>query len=267
MPKALMAGMWCAILIVFAAPLNVRAEFYTFEENRIVTHSDWQDPAEIFSALAKATTNLLKWTIHDQTRPVAIEKYERLRHFGTWVDDWRTNDCYDTRAIILARDSETEVGYSTTNQCKVFSGTWADPYSGQTFKLAREIEVDHVVALKNAYDSGAWGWDYQHRCLYANFTGFENHLISVSMPENRRKGDRGPERWMPSNDNYACQHLQNWLVVKYIWNLNMSDEEAVAIENQIKFHGCTAKSFQYSTSEINKARRFAVNNLELCESH
>lgn len=267
MPHALKAGILCALLFVIAAPLNVRAEFYTFEENKTPQYSEWQDPSEVFLNIAKATTNLLKWTIHDQTRPVAVEKYERLKHFGTWVVDPRQDECYDTRALILIRDSETEVGYSTTNKCKVYSGTWADPYSGGTFKTAREIEVDHVVALKNAYDSGAWQWDYKYRCLYANFRGFENHLLSVSMAENRRKGDRGPERWMPSDDNFACQHLQNWLVVKYIWNLNMSDDEAVAIENQIKLHGCSAKTFQYSKSEIDRARRYAAENLALCESH
>jgi hypothetical protein len=133
--------------------------------------------------------------------------------------------------------------------------------------MARDMEIDHVVALKNAYDSGAFNWDYQHRCLYANFLGYENHLVSASSAENNAKSDHGPEDWMPSDSQYACQHLQNWLVIKFTWKLNMSQAEATAIENEIEQNHCDIKSFQFSKTEMGRIRKFAQQNLELCSQH
>ena len=220
MPESLRRGIWGAfIMIGWMVPLSVRAEYYTFHEN---APSAWQDPSQVFSELAKTSFDLLNWLAHPEDRPTPQEKYNRVRHFGTWVHDHDASECFDTRALVLIRDSQEDVTFSAGNPCKVNTGRWVDPYSGRELKLAREIEIDHVVALKNAYESGAWGWDYRHRCLYANFMGFESHLLAASSLENNRKSDKGPEGWMPLDSSFACQHLQNWLVLKLIWNLNMT---------------------------------------------
>jgi hypothetical protein len=170
MPRASKAGIWG---IIFLFPLISQAEFYSFVEK---SNLNWQDPIELVSETTVTAFNLLQWKFHSEDRPLATEKYVRLKHFGTWVDDSRTSECYDTRALVLMRDSQipAETG---KNPCKVDKGLWADPYSGTTLESADVMDVDHVVALKNAYDSGAWSWDYQHRCLYTNFLGYKNHLI------------------------------------------------------------------------------------------
>jgi hypothetical protein len=259
MPQALSAGIWG---FIFMFPLFSRAEFYSFEEN---AQSSWVDPVEIIFQTAKSVNDLLKWSTHSGDRPVASEKYNRIKHFGTWVDDPRTDECYDTRALVLIRDSQVNVKFSTGNPCKIYSGEWNDPYGGSAYKMARDIEIDHVVALKNAYDSGAFGWDYQQRCLYANFLGYDKHLLAAASAENNAKSDHGPEDWMPSDSGYACQHLQNWLVIKFLWKLNMTEAEAVAIENEVQQNHCELKMFQFSKAEVAKIRRFAQQNLELCK--
>lgn len=260
------AGIWRKVpLFVLLVPLFSRGEFYSFTES---TRSQWLDPSEIISEAKALSVNLLKWTFHSVKRPEALEKYNRLKHFGTWVDDPRTKECYDTRALTLIRDSKTDVKFSKNNPCRVSSGEWLDPYSGEILKKATpDIQIDHVVALKNAYDSGAWTWDYQHRCLFANFLGYNKHLMSVSAFENNKKGDRGPEDWMPSDKAYACQHLQNWLAVKYVWNLNMTEAEAEAVQNEIQKNHCHERQFQFSKNEIIKIRKFAKANLALCSAH
>ncbi len=256
MRKALLAG-----VCVFLVPLFSVAQYYSFKEN---SSPQWAEPSELFVQAARLTHDLLHWTQHKSQRPEAPERYNRLYHFGTWVDDPRTPECFDVRALILMRDSQTRVQMSDVSPCKVFAGSWNDPYGGANWKLAREIEIDHVVALKNAYTSGAWAWDYQHRCLFANFTGFDKHLLSSFITENRQKSDRGPEDWMPSNENYSCQHLHNWLAVKFIWNLTMTSAEAEAIAEQIEIHRCNVKAFQFSKGELNRIRRFAQANLAMC---
>lgn len=261
MPKMFFSGIAGLLLLV---PLFSRAEFYSFEEN---SKPAWQDPAEIISEVAKNADDLLKWTLHKTDRPDPTEKYSRLKHFGTWVNDPRTEECYDTRALVLIRDSVKEVEFSSSNPCKVDTGEWVDPYGGSTIKTARGIEIDHVVALKNAYDSGAWAWDYQHRCLYANFMGFDQHLISASSAENNAKSDHGPEDWMPSDSSYACQHLHNWLAVKFLWNLTMTEREVEAIQSELQNNHCATKDFQFSKAEVSRIQRFAQANLELCPQH
>ncbi len=259
MRKALLVS-----VCVFLVPLFTSAQYYSFKEN---SNPQWAEPTELLAQAARLTSDLLQWTQHNSQRPEAPEKYSRPYHFGAWVDDPRTPDCFDVRALILMRDSQTRVQMSDVSPCKVFSGSWKDPYGGATWKLAREIEIDHVVALKNAYSSGAWAWDYQHRCLFANFTGFDKHLLSSSSTENKQKSDRGPEGWMPSREDYSCQHLHNWLAIKYIWNLTMTVVEAEAIAELVEIHQCNLKAFQFSKAELNRIRRVAQANLSICRQH
>lgn len=251
----------CVTLMLF--PTFSQARYFTFDESQAQALG-WNDPSEMMASLARTAIDLLAWIDHSSKRPEPSEKYNRLEHFGTWVNDPRTPDCLDTRAVVLVRDSEQDVSMSSGNPCRVYSGRWTDPYSSQVYKMARDMQIDHVVALKNAYVSGAYQWDYKHRCLYGNFLGYKNHLLAASGAENSAKGDLGPESWMPSEPEYACQHLQNWLVVKLTWRLNMSVEEAQAIVDEARRNRCDSRYFQISKYEIQKVRRYALQNLELC---
>jgi hypothetical protein len=134
-------------------------------------------------------------------------------------------------------------------------------------RAQEEVEIDHVVALKDAFISGSWAWDFQTRCLYANFLGFERHLLAVSSSENKTKSDKTPEEWMPTDSRYACQHLQNWLVIKLIWKLNMGSSEAQAIALELKRNHCQVQEMQFSRTEISRIRQFAISNLDLCPQH
>ncbi|MFN8792592.1 MAG: DUF1524 domain-containing protein [Bdellovibrionales bacterium] len=238
------------------------AQYYTFSAN-VRPASAWQEPQSLVSAAARSAVDLLSWSQLPGTRPRPPESYDRLKHFGSWIET-SDQDCYDTRAEILIRDSEKEVRFSANNPCRVSAGYWSDPYSGRSFTQARDVQIDHVVALKNAYDSGAYAWTPQARCAFANFKGYELHLISVSGHENQAKGDRAPDQWMPSDVQYACQHLHNWLTVKLAWNLNMESSEAQAVRHYLQKFQCEAEEFRISRSEMAKIRRAAQQALEDC---
>ena len=82
--------------------------------------------------------------------------YDRLL-YGSWVDE--DGDCQNTRAEVLIRDNDFGVvEFKTLKQCHVVSGTWFDPYTGEVFQEASQLDIDHVVPLKNAHQSGAWAW-------------------------------------------------------------------------------------------------------------
>lgn len=253
------------LVLVFALALIPQAglaQYYTFQEE--VQQPSWLNPMEASYQAFRSTVNLLKWKLNSQSRPLPSEKYDRNKQFGSWIHDPRVSECFNTRARVLARDSRQQVTVAPSNPCRVDRGDWLDPYSGQRLSSADDIQIDHVVALKNAYDSGAYKWTRPYRCLFTNFMANKNHLLSVSGTENNNKADKAPDRWMPSNNQYACQHLQNWLAVKYIWKLNMSDSESRAIAYYINQHRCDPKLFQASQLGVIKMRDSIERDVVIC---
>lgn len=144
-----------------------------------------------------------------------------------WIDE--DGNCRNTRNEVLARDSQN-VTFKDTDKCEVLSGIWKDPYSGQTFREPRQLDVDHVVPLKNAHESGAWAWSNERRRQYANYLTDRNHLLAVQASENRRKGDKGPDRYVPPNATYRCEYVRAWVKIKEDWGLDMTDDEGAEVQ-------------------------------------
>lgn len=208
--------------------------------------------------------SLLKWTYHAESPASPEESYDRDKHFGSWITDSRDHNCYDTRTKALIRDSKEPVDFSNYNRCRVTSGKWEDPYSTQDFSTPKGIEIDHVVALNNAYKTGAWKWEPSKRCLYANYLMENYHLLSVSAEENQAKLDYGPDRWMPSDPKYKCQHLWNWLSVKIAWGLYLPVHEAAGIISEMKKNNCDTSQFKMNKEELARQREQIEHNLDLC---
>lgn len=149
-----------------------------------------------------------------------------------WIDV--DGNCRDTRAEVLIRDSEPNaVKYKGARQCEVSRGVWHDPYSGQTFREPRTLDVDHVVPLKNAHDSGAWQWTAERRRDYANYLRYERHLLAVKASENRKKGDKGPDRYLPPRREFHCEYARIWLKIKGDWQLEIPPSEQAAIDRTL----------------------------------
>jgi hypothetical protein len=210
-----------------------------------------EDSSEV---LERLYLDLTAWRSHHQDIPSA-EPYRRLDHFGRWVNDPTDDSCFNTRGMVLERDSQTNVSVSPNNHCKIEGGLWHDPYTNKKIRIANDIQIDHVVPLKNAYMSGAFKWDNRTRCLYANYLGNDYHLLSVDGHENMSKGDRSPVDYMPPQKEYRCEYLKTWLKIKLIWGLNMSDYEALGLRDAMKENGCTPSSFRMTLNELRKQRK------------
>lgn len=218
---------------------------------------------ETFTSLKVQVLNLLNFEHHKETFGRTAEAYQRLKHFGTWLRD--SQRCMNTRAYVLIRDSQEEVSYSAGGAgCSVATGVWHDPYTNNIYTKASDIQIDHVVALKNAYVSGASKWSNQHRCLYANFLGNDFHLMSVDGPENMKKSAKGPEKYMPPNSAFQCEYLQAWVRIKLIWELGLNPNEAETVQRLAKDNNCEGKGFIYSAVELQKQRAYIQNNLSIC---
>lgn len=218
----------------------------------------------LIRAAAEELIDLLNWDYINGTMPVPSERYNRKTHFGPWAVDRTNGNCYDTRSKALVRDSRVPVKNSS-NGCYVSQGEWFDPYSGNTFTSSRDIQIDHVVALNNAYKSGAFSWDFHRRCVYANFLANNFHLLSVSGTENIRKLDYTPERWMPLDPNYRCQHLWNWVAVKMIWHLMMTPGEVQAIKLELQKNSCDLTQFKFMKDQLFKQRDVIENTNQICQ--
>lgn len=262
------------IVVGTAKQAPIYNEYFTIDERDSASHqqpitSTFSAIPEEFSAqrliqAAKQVINLLGWILHEEPRPLPSEAYMRKEHFGRWINDPTDESCMNTRAKVLVRESEKEVTFRNEKQCVVDSGKWLDRYSNSEFTSSREIQIDHMVPLKHAYMSGAWAWDYKTRCLYANYMGYNNHLVPASVHENTSKGDRAPNKYLPSEISYRCQYIKDWLAIKLIWKLNMTDDEAQAIHEVIENYNCNASDFQVSPQELKHQRQQILDNIEYC---
>ncbi len=212
-----------------------------------------------------STINLLQFETVNETFPLPAVPYKREVHFGGWLRDVTETTCLNTRGQVLVRDSVSTVTY-TTNGCTVQSGQWDDPYTARPHLLAKDIQIDHLVALKNAYMTGAHEWNFAKRCLYANYLGNKFHLLSVNGPENLRKSDHSPKGYVPPNKNYICQFVKNWLNVKLIWSLRLTPQEGDAIQKIAKDNNCAVEEFIVTTQSLNEQRQFMTDHADLCSS-
>ena len=147
-------------------------------------------------------------------------------------EHWRDidGDGCDSRQQVLKRDSVT-LPQVDPYSCKVIAGDWESPYDGARWSDPTDIDIDHVVALKEAWDSGAWAWSSAMRKAYANDTSDKRTLLAVTDNVNQRKSDKDPSNWTPPLKSYLCTYLGNWISVKARWNLSMDKSEWGRIKN------------------------------------
>lgn len=127
-------------------------------------------------------------------------------------------------------ESETPVTFKTERACKVATGLWRCPYTGEEFTDPRKLDVDHMVPLGAAHAAGGYAWGAERRRAFANELGVGHHLIGVKASANRSKGKRGPEEWLPENEGYVCEYAQNWTDIKVKWGLAVTTKEKSVLE-------------------------------------
>lgn len=252
-----------SIDIQASAPDEHFSSFYQIDETA-AQPTDFQNPVEMVGwaeeLLRELKIDITNWAFTNSPMPEAAEKYNRDKHFGPWKNDPTDNTCLNTRGKVLLRDSAASVTYNSSG-CTIATGLWHEPYLGATYTSSKDIQIDHVVPLKNAYISGAFQWDSHTRCVYANFMGNDFHLLPVDGRSNMRKGDQTPAGWMPANQAYACEYLKNWLSIKLIWKLRINPKEAAAVERVLNAANCDMTEFKFTKAELARQRGvIAANN-------
>jgi hypothetical protein len=144
-------------------------------------------------------------------------------YFKQWID--ANGDCQNTRAEVLIAESKATPKFTTTRHCTVLSGRWYSYYDGATWTKASDVDIDHMVPLKEAWESGARLWSVNNRTRYANDLGSYATLIAVTDNVNQSKGDRDPAGWLPPRAASRCTYAIQWVTVKYRWRLTIDSAE------------------------------------------
>lgn len=150
--------------------------------------------------------------------------YDRDARFGSaWIDD-DGNGC-DTRNDVLARDLAES---TLEGVCRVLAGTLADPYTGATIVFRRGqdtsalVQIDHVVALSNAWQTGAAQLSAERRVSFANDP---LNLLAVDGAANGSKGDGDAATWLPPNTGFRCAYVSRQVAVKAAYALWVTPAE------------------------------------------
>ncbi len=180
------------------------------------------------TATATVTATVLRVTV--SAVPATLPDYDR-NDWKQWTDADR--DCQDARNEVLIAESRTRVAYRTDRKCRVTTGEWLAPYSNTIVTDPGRLDVDHMVPLGNAHDSGAWQWSAQQRERYANYLEDPQHLIAVTASANRSKGARGPDQWKPEDQTYWCQYAVDWINIKSTWELTVTEAELAGLNEML----------------------------------
>ena len=171
--------------------------------------------------------------------------YTRDQFGQAWADVDR-NGC-DTRNDILKRDLTSLTYKAKTRNCVVLSGTLLDRYSGETINFVRgnissmEVQIDHVVALSNAWQTGAFKLSIKDRTAFANDP---LNLLAVKGRLNSQKGDGDAATWLPPLKSYRCDYVSRQIAVKMKYKLWFTAPEKEAIVRILK--SCPEKALPTS---------------------
>lgn len=155
--------------------------------------------------------------------------YNRERKFGDAWEDVDGNGC-DTRNDILARDFARII---STDGCLIYKGVLKDKYTGKRINFTRgqttslAVQIDHVVALHNAWLTGARRLSYEMRVALANDP---LNLQAVDGPTNSRKSDSDASWWLPPKRGYQCKYVARQISVKKAYRLWVTPDEKIAMQ-------------------------------------
>lgn len=139
--------------------------------------------------------------------------------FPHWVDA-DGDGCHTRNEVLIAEaDDPVTVG----SGCSLSGGRWFSYYDRVSWTQTSDLDIDHVVALAEAWDSGARSWTTTVRRAYANDLGDGRSLVGVTDDVNQSKGDRDPAEWLPTYDR--CRYVREWVAVKLRWRLTVDAAE------------------------------------------
>ncbi|MFG3552483.1 HNH endonuclease family protein [Streptomyces sp. NPDC047725] len=175
--------------------------------------------------------------------PVADESREgytrdAFRHWSTGDDP---DDGCSTRSEVLI--DEAVEPPAVGSRCRLSGGSWWSYYDQVWVTSASGLDIDHMVPLAEAWDSGASAWSAQRREVYANDQGAATSLVAVTARSNRSKADQDPAQWLPPAAGVHCRYAAEWVGTKLRWALSADQAEMAALAEVAA--GCPEQTVTY----------------------
>lgn len=198
--------------------------------------------AAVIPATASAASASLRTAVSDL--PGATESrtgYDRSL-FRLWID--ADGDGCDTRREVLI--DEAVKAPTVGSGCSLTSGRWVSPYDNASWTDIADLDIDHLVPLAEAWDSGASAWSAARRQSYANDLGDPRSLIAVTDNVNQEKGDQDPAEWVPPLASYRCRYTADWVATKLRWGLKVDSAERSALASNAS--SCPATTISWTVA-------------------
>ncbi|WP_343561787.1 HNH endonuclease family protein [Kiloniella sp. b19] len=157
-----------------------------------------------------------------------LPEYDRSE-WPHWIDVDR--DCQNLRAEMLIAESLEPVTFTNDKGCTVDTGKWVGPYGGETFTGRKQVDIDHIVPLKEAHRSGGWAWS---RTLKQAFANDPENLLITSASLNRAKSDQDPAQWLDILPGYKCTYLRKWISIKERYDLTYDKAEKAFLKTELE---------------------------------
>ncbi|MFE2555876.1 HNH endonuclease [Streptomyces sp. NBC_00090] len=152
-------------------------------------------------------------------------KATAFRHWNQGLDP---ADGCDTSSEVLI--SEAQDAPKSGAKCALSGGRWTSSYDGQSVTDPTALRVDHLVALEEAWQSGASGWTAARREQYANDQGAAATLVAVTARSQKEKAGRDPAEWVPTDAGRYCPYVGAWVSTKLRWGLSADKDEVEALK-------------------------------------
>jgi len=180
--------------------------------------------SDVQAAQPKATTILAKLEVKGRAPKTGYDR-------GLFSDGWGNIGSCDARNYILARDLKN-ITWRSSPACTVATGVLNDPYTGQVINFVRgvgtsnAVQIDHVVAVSDAWQKGAQKLSAQSRY---NFYNDPLNLLAVDGPTNQQKSDSDAASWLPPRKSFRCPYVARQIAVKYKYRLWVTKAERDAM--------------------------------------
>ncbi|MET9725429.1 HNH endonuclease family protein [Streptomyces zaomyceticus] len=150
---------------------------------------------------------------------------ESFKHWNRGLDP--ADRCNTRNEVLLAEAVEVP---TVAASCKLSGGLWKSYYDGQEVNDPAKLDIDHMVPLAEAWDSGASAWTAGRREAYANDQDAATSLVAVTARSNRSKSDQDPAEWMPPLPDAHCRYVSEWVATKLRWGLAADQGEVDALK-------------------------------------
>ena len=158
---------------------------------------------------------------HRYTRRAQLSLTNRAEDLWYLEEDWPhwllLSGCKTSRTVVLESTSRAPVTWTNPRQCELREGLWEDPYNGEEYTRAAQLEVDHIISPVYANAANGFQWSDAKRAEFANDPF---NLVAVSRESHRKKRQRGIGDWQP-RDEFQCEYAQAWKDVSDKYDLDL----------------------------------------------